>query len=233
MPKRALTVDDEFLKRIADNPFYQSTGVQKQIASQLENETDALEKEATKVSSLQAPPPPEKSSTERRNDARVERLQARAEKLQAANQERLAKEEAQAQEDARQKELARNQNIRASLQHNVQTVQSNVSDLADRIGSIQTVGGIGLLVAILVLLVFAIVQVNAQGDTRLKQFWYMLNGRAHLQGSVTPQGAIDPNVGAQPGNPLGLAPGTHTLSANVSGTPIGNLVASDYRTITG
>jgi hypothetical protein len=50
-------------------------------------------------------------------------------------------------------------------------------------------------VGIIILLLFVVVQVNAEGDTRLKMFWYMLNGRAMLIGGkkpdlVTPPAAI-------------------------------------------
>jgi len=111
-----------------------------------------------------------------------------------------AKEEA----EKAQKEQERNDRLRAqelkkqrSKAANVAskvsgTIQDNVTDpviekagrTVDRIAAIRTVGGIGLLLAVLVFLLFVVVQVNSAGDTRIKQFWYMLNGRAKLVGRV-------------------------------------------------
>jgi hypothetical protein len=71
----------------------------------------------------------------------------------------------------------------------VEHVDKGIGPVADKIGSAPTVGGIGLLVGVIVLLLFIVVQVNAEGDTRLKQFWYMLNGRAQLIGAKKPSGA--------------------------------------------
>jgi hypothetical protein len=57
--------------------------------------------------------------------------------------------------------------------------------LADRVSNLSTVGGVGLLLAVLVVLLFVVVTVNPDGDTRIKQLWYLFNGRASLQGRVT------------------------------------------------
>jgi hypothetical protein len=100
------------------------------------------------------------------------------------------------------------------------SVQGNITDpvisragaAVDKVSSLQTVGGIGLLLAILIFLLFIVVQVNAAGDTRIKQFWYMLNGRAHLAGrqsldsSSGVPGAVNANgtVNDSGGNPITL-----------------------------
>jgi hypothetical protein len=59
---------------------------------------------------------------------------------------------------------------------------SKAGNTVDRISSLKTVGGIGLLLVVLIFLLFVVVQVNSEGDTRIKQLWYMLNGRAKLIG---------------------------------------------------
>jgi hypothetical protein len=54
--------------------------------------------------------------------------------------------------------------------------------VTDRFARARTVGGIGLLLFILIFLLFIVVEVNSYGDTRIKQLWYMLLGRAALIG---------------------------------------------------
>lgn len=80
--------------------------------------------------------------------------------------------------------------VGGAIAQTAQNIQQNVNDkltpAANKIGSLRTVGGLGLLFTILFVLLVAIVRVNSSGDTRLKQFWYMLNGRATLQGRQVP-----------------------------------------------
>lgn len=81
-------------------------------------------------------------------------------------------------------------NVGGAIAQTAKNVQENINDkltpAANKIGSLRTVGGLGLLFTILFILLVAIVRVNSSGDTRLKQFWYMLNGRATLQGRQVP-----------------------------------------------
>jgi len=111
------------------------------------------------------------------------RTSRRAERLLYTEKER----EQRRLEKERQQRAARQQGIRAT-EIAIGSVSSGIRPLIDKIGSAPVPGGIGLLIAIIVLLLFVVVQVNAEGDTRLKQFWYMLNGRARLIGAVTPTG---------------------------------------------
>ena len=64
------------------------------------------------------------------------------------------------------------------------SASNKVVSTANRISTMKTVGGIGLLLVILAVLLFIVVQVNAEGDTRLKMLWAMILGRAQLQGRV-------------------------------------------------
>ncbi len=134
----------------------------------------------------------------------------------AKEQERIAR----LQEQDRQKRHGKAGKVYGAVSKGI---QSNVTDpvisragaAVDKISSLKTVGGIGLLLAILIFLLFIVVQVNAQGDTRIKQLWYMLNGRAKLAGrqSVTGgpssagvPGAVNPNgtVNGPDGKPITL-----------------------------
>lgn len=108
-----------------------------------------------------------------------------------------------AREEARKTAVGQ---IKTTVVDMVDGASEKVGNVAARIAGLQTPGGIGLLLAILTVLVFTVVQVNGQGDTRLKQLWYMLNGRAQLLGRVTPT----PQGPATPSNVAGdlLAIGT-------------------------
>jgi len=95
----------------------------------------------------------------------------------------------------------------------VKKVGDAVAPAVDKVSSLSTVGGVGLLVLVLVILLFVVVQVNAQGDTRMKQLWYMINGRATLQGRRTIEG------GPQPGDSATGASGNFPTSTTVNSTP--------------
>lgn len=108
------------------------------------------------------------------------------------NEETKARREAQ---EARRQEIEQQKQQEAQLgavRKAVDTVSTPLSNAADRIGSFQTVGGVGTLLVILMILLFTIVQVNRAGDTRLKMLWYMLLGRANLTGHVTPEQPVQP-----------------------------------------
>lgn len=67
------------------------------------------------------------------------------------------------------------------LTHITDTASDAINPAINRVASAKTPGGIGALVLILVILLFIVVQVNANGDTRLKMLWYMLSGQASLK----------------------------------------------------
>lgn len=203
---KPIHVDTAFLENLVkENSFHaKNAEVQQELAArQKETLGDLIEEAGT--------PPARQVAT------KVKRLQHRAEQLDAANPERIEREEKPGKTNLSQREA-----IGDAVQESVSNIRQGASSLADRVGSVQTAGGIGLLLVILLVLLFAIVRINASGDTRLKQFWYMLNGRATLQGAVTPQSGSIPGTETS-GNPFGLQPGftDHTLSTN-----------GQYRTIT-
>ena len=94
----------------------------------------------------------------------------------------------QSKKDAAEKErIEKSNNIIDIKDRTLDNVGGKVSTLQDNIASMKTTGGIALLLVILAVLLLVVVQVNAQGDTRLKQIWYMLNGRSTLQGKINVQ----------------------------------------------
>lgn len=135
--------------------------------------------------------------------ARPESRKEKAAKTEAAtttDEEKAAKAKAEAdakaQKEAEAAAAQKQQQQQAALTQLAGQAATAVGDragaLADRVGSLSTVGGIGLLVMILILLLFVVVQVNTQGDTRLKLLWAMVNGQTQLQGRVTPTGGPTP-----------------------------------------
>lgn len=194
-----------------------------------------------------------------REKAQVKKLQERAEKLKAADEERLAREKAAADQkaaDAAEKQrqaeeakrLTQQQKLRKAAGDAAHNLGESVTPAIDKISSLHTIGGIGLLVVVLIVLLFVVVQVNAQGDTRLKQFWAMLNGNAHLEGRVVPTGVngglTNPSASSTgasgnfgPGASTGttpLNPATNGASGNFgSGVPVNPAFNGSYRAFTG
>jgi hypothetical protein len=99
---------------------------------------------------------------------------------------------------------AAGQGIRSAKGNLIDPILTKAGGAVDWASNIKTYGGIGLLLALLIFLLFVVVQVNAQGDTRMKQLWYMFNGRATLQGRVnitkqdqTQQNTFSNNIAAE------------------------------------
>jgi hypothetical protein len=123
---------------------------------------------------------------------------------------------------------------------------SNAGGAVDKVSSLRTLGGIGLLLAILIFLLFVVVQVNAAGDTRIKQIWYMLNGRAHLSGrqqietssgqpsSGTP-GAVnaDGTVNGPDGKPITLKSIGAADTQALQNSPVAQWIESEYHNLFG
>ena len=137
------------------------------------------------------------------------KLHRQAAKMDAEDEEIDSRKE-QSEKEAKEKDrLDRSTKITDVTNRTLTSVGNNASQLQDRVASMKTTGGIALLLVLLAVILITIVQVNAQGDTRLKQIWYMLNGRSTLQGKVE----INPGgAGASFGNSDGNGAGA-TFSA--------------------
>jgi Fe2+ transport system protein B len=165
-----------------------------------------------------------------------EQLQKKAEKQGVADQERIERERVR-QEQKQQEELQQQKEAQQAFAVRVANkttgaVSSTLAPTVDKIGAMPTVGGIGLLLLILGILLALVVRVNSNGDTRAKQLWYMLTGRASLQGSVRPSGVVNPVQGVNviPGGAstdFGPASNTTTTtqqsSASSNGANLGTL----------
>jgi hypothetical protein len=104
----------------------------------------------------------------------------------------------------------------------IQPLIDGAGRLGDKVSSLHTVGGIGLLIVVLVFLLFVIVQVDDQGHTRAQQLWFMLNGKAHLDQRVP---LAIPNASVQ----AAVQAGIQAAQANAVYTPPVN---SSYRSYT-
>lgn len=122
-------------------------------------------------------------------EAKAEAIrQKTAEKQQASasaeeeRQKKLAAAQAASDQRQRAEGLQQAKHATSTARQAVDSLLSPFKGTADRIASARTPGGIGLLLVMIFILLFTVVPVNPEGDTRFKQIWYALNGRASLQG---------------------------------------------------
>jgi hypothetical protein len=196
------TTDTEFLKeRLARKQARDAIGDTSQPKST--NPNDALEDATEDVPDL-------------KEQIRQRRLHKQATQLDAEDASiEQRKIDKQREADAIQ-EKQDSQRLVDIVSRNTDKAGQLTSQAADRIGSMKTTGGIALLLVILALLMFIVVRVNSVGDTRLKQLWYMLNGRTSLQGKVTLTGATPGAQGASGDF------GTTSLPATNGSSPVVN-----------
>jgi Nitrate/nitrite transporter len=164
--KGNIHVDDAFLQSYVDKGGEVQTaeGTPVNATDELITEVGKDHKSSTKaadtlhkeVDKQQGNVPADKSKAEIKAEEAARRLNAR----RVGDVERVARKVKQATDPAIRK----------------------AGHLADRAGRARTVGGVGLLLVVLFFLLFIVVEVNAHGDTRIKQLWYMLVGRAALIG---------------------------------------------------
>lgn len=199
MAKQPLPVskDDEWLRRFLERGGSVATSGGTPIeASQIQQLLDATGGATTEEQATAPIPEPEMSPPQK---AEIATEEARAERIRqqiAAHDQAAASREEQAevmreQQARATEERQRLENLQAARQTTSQARQaidralSPAKQLADRVASAKTPGGNGFLLLIILIVLFAVVRVNAAGDTRLKQLWYSLNGRAALQGRET------------------------------------------------
>ena len=121
---------------------------------------------------------------EQRGAAHADLQEKRDHEKQEAKDQQLKKEE-QRKAEARRNAVfstmsAARRNTRETI---IEPIFSRAQVATDKVASMSTAGGVGLLLLILIFLLFVVVSVDSTGSTRLKQLWYMLNGRAVLEGS--------------------------------------------------
>jgi Fe2+ transport system protein B len=162
------------------------------------------------------------------------KLHKRALLADAHDPQKAARLKEQQEQDDAQKELDEQERTQAEAIRSVTTrTISGVSDqtgaIADKVGTFPTYGGIGMLLMILIILLFTVVRVNEQGDTRLKQLWYMLNGRATIKGRQTVE-AVIPGTGGNttvPGGGVSGNFGTTPTSTPTTSTTVPSHSSTD------
>lgn len=96
----------------------------------------------------------------------------------------------------------------------VSPLQQKVQDGLTFISNAPT-GSVAFLVIIIIGLLFLIVNVDGKGTTRLKQLWYMLMGRATLNGRVSlTGGSSSSSTQVQGNNGIGIDNGSSTGQGN-------------------
>ena len=198
---------DDVLAELADKQEEQKPNKDKELNAALQRGKQSALREKATLTKLQ-------KRAEELNAAADERKERELKKEQLQEAERLQREEEKAQGK-------RIQNVRSVTRGVNQALERNVQPTLEKVGTLPTLGGIGLMVGILAVLLLIVVRVNAQGDTRLKQFWYMLNGRATLQGRVSPQTGSQVATGT-PGTPPTPTGSATTFSATGGGGPVLN-----------
>lgn len=181
--KKGITVDEKFLQEYLAKGGEAETPTGRKISSQNADEFLAeVAGEDVKSAKPTHKTPIKETPEERIERTRQEQEARKAERLDA---QRRQQEASLAQQKQQAAKTLSGQAANAIDDHVVEPGRR----IADYVSSLQTVGGVGLLLVVLFILLFTVVQVNKKGDTRLKMLWYMLNGRATLQGRVKPEAA--------------------------------------------
>lgn len=207
--QKGISVDDQFLLNFVNAGGSASTPTgtpvnQSNVGAFLAAQGSEHAEEIDKKQASAAKKAENLTGKEARSDAqakaKIATEQAKADLVRQQIAERQQAAAGQEEEAAQRRE----QNAEREQQENLQATQAAISparkavdaalaplkSFADRISTLPAPGGVGFLLLILMILLFAVVQVNAAGDTRMKQLWYMLMGRAKLVGRemLTPTG---------------------------------------------
>jgi hypothetical protein len=127
---------------------------------------------------------------------------------------RLAQE--QAEDEAEQARLEAEAN-KSALQQALDTPGGIARRTSNWIASAPTPGGIGVLVLALLFFLWAIIPVNAAGDTRLKLLWYTLIGRTQFTEDTQVAGGsadFDNSADSTSGTGNGTGPDNGNLAAS-------------------
>jgi len=162
---------------------------------------------------------------------KLKRLQAQSDKLNIETDRARAKQEAEQLSEnqaLRDENATPQQKLASNLNEKVATpVKSKVASGIAKVSSLPTVGSVGLLLGILIFLLFVVVNVDGKGMTRMKQLWYMVNGRAFLKHRVSPTKGSSDATGVAGANLPGVNNGSSTGQGN------GTLPGPTNRTGTG
>ena len=145
------------------------------------------------------PQPPTKA--ELRAQAAASRAQQKATAAQQRAADKAGAQQAKAAQQAQQKAAQQSQamaiaagNVGIGAATAGTNLAQGVSDFGQGIvnwaESWPTPGGIGLLLLVIFILLWALIPVDQQGYTRLQLLWFTLMGRTSLQGSTTTQNAM-------------------------------------------
>lgn len=136
---------------------------------------------------------------------------------------RLAQDQADADAEA---EKERQEANKTALQQTLDTPGGIARRTSNWLASAPTPGGIGVLILALLFFLWAIVPVNAAGDTRLKLLWYTLIGRTQFtEDTQVAGGSADFNNSA---DTSGTGNGTGPDNGNVATSGANLIILSPF-----
>lgn len=152
--------------------------------------------------------------------------QTRAERRAA---DKLRKEQPESDAAIRQAAADQTQEVRGlaarEAREGQQRVRDRVNGIADRIGSFQTPGGLGMLLLILGLLLLILIQTN--GQPRLIWLWLVLTRKAHLmtEGDAKAASATTTTTAPAAATPAAATPAAAAAAAASNGNGVAAFVA--------
>jgi hypothetical protein len=161
---------------------------------------------------------------ETKEDEKQQKETAKLEKKQA---EEIKKAE-EAAKRIKKQNISAGIKIASATKKVTEPIIKQSSEVVNHLSKASTVGGIGLLLFILIFLLFIVVEVNTNGDTRIKQLWYMLVGRAKLKDKVQ----ITKNYSANNTPDLTTQDSRSVENQISSGQfqgPLGSLISNSFR----
>jgi flagellar biosynthesis GTPase FlhF len=185
------TADSAWLKNLVNNPNVRITDndsgkevTQNELKDIVEKDDKspddtAAQKKTEDLSKKVEDQKDKDASKEERKKIAEQKKKEREEKQKLAEQKRAA------DEAARKMNARRNaaQNLLGTVNDKLDQPIEKVGHALDVFQAAKTPGGIGFLVILLIFLLWVVVRVDQAGNTRIKQFWYMLNGKANLEPS--------------------------------------------------
>jgi hypothetical protein len=165
------------------------------------------------------PTPPAPSAADVKAQQRAASQQQKA-AARATKQQAIAQQKAQQQANAQASQFAQTAgafgigvgNAGSNLADNVSNIGTGIANWAS---SWPTPGGIGLLLIVLFILLWALIPVDDQGYTRMQLLWFTVMGRTQLQGSTDAQNA---QTVAELADATSPTLGVTSLAQNVQGT---------------
>jgi hypothetical protein len=226
-------LDAAWLNEALKNPNVQISDVE--TGQKIESEKDLkdllAEEKLAKTAAEKKAEQKETEAADLTNNPPGDKEQEAQQKQAISDAEKAQQKQESNQKQAQLDVARRNKAAMSSTQRLINRANTATAPILQRAGGVvdqvsasRTPGGIGFLVIILIFLVFVVVVVNQKGDTRIKQLWYLMLGRATLTGRVTPD--ISTNTSSSSSSSSSGTTGSNPLVPVIPGTTIPLLPAT-------